>query len=221
MSSRLRQGSLLSRIWGALALVAFALALGGAVFDACVIVPLRFASPPESVVAWAAASSRPDASTLLSALAGGGWAALTIAWLPSLTAPGSRRWWLGAAEILGAGLLALIWFRLVPLEKALAAATQADGAMVAALAAEWIQYALARGALLAAVSYAAYRAHLAGFGATSAAAALGGRARAGGDRTRRGREFDWGDEETFGERPEEPTPRQRWQGSLRSGRSRS
>ena len=59
-----REGSWWSRGWGVVALVAFAVYLGAAIYEAAVVAPLWSLSPPASVSAWAALKIRPDSSAL-------------------------------------------------------------------------------------------------------------------------------------------------------------
>src|SRR3990167_2245359 len=91
-SVKMREGSWWSRTWGWVALVGFALHLGGALYEATGGAPLWPSSAPASVTAWAASPLRVDSSGLFHPLVSLILTATTIAWISSLTTPGRRRW---------------------------------------------------------------------------------------------------------------------------------
>ncbi len=207
----MREGSWWSRAWGWVALVAFALHLGAALYEATVIAPLWTASPPASVSAWAASPLRVDSSGLFHPLVSLIFTATTITWISALTTRGRRRWWLTLAEGCALGLAWVVVVDLIPLERELfsvaadpeRAAAAGDAALVASTG-DWVRAAALRLAALALGVFAAHRAHLAGFSvgvATAASddefefpAARGGR----GGRSptgRSGRDFSLGDDE--------------------------
>ena len=207
----MREGSWWSRTWGWVALVAFALHLGAALYEATVIAPLWTSSPPDSVSAWAASPLRVDSSGLFHPLVSLILTATTIAWISSVTTPGRRRWWLTFAEGCALALAWVVVVDLIPLERGLFSAAAVgdrvaavgDAALVAS-AGDWVRAAALRLAALALGAFATHRAHLAGLPAGGAAAELddefvfpaarderGRRSPAG----RPGRDFSLGDDE--------------------------
>lgn len=161
-----------------MALVAFALHLGAALYEATVIAPLWTSSPPDSVSAWAASPLRVDSSGLFHPLVSLILTATTIAWISSLTTPGRRRWWLTLAEGGALGLAWIVVVDLIPLERGLFSAAAvlerdavgADPAVVASTG-DWVRAAALRLAALTLGALAAHRAYLAGLpvgGAVSA-----------------------------------------------------
>jgi hypothetical protein len=175
----MRGGSWWSRTWGLVALVAFALHLGAALYEATVIAPLWTSSPPDSVTAWASSPLRVDSSGLFHPLVSLLLTATTIAWISSLTTPGRRRWWLTLAEGCALGLAWIVIVDLIPLERGLfsaaavleRAAVGADPAVVASTG-DWVRAAALRLAALTLGAFAAHRAHLAGLPAGVATAGV-------------------------------------------------
>lgn len=229
-----REGSWWSRAWGTVAVAAFALHLGGAVYEAAVLAPVWSIDPPKSVIEWVANDLRPDSSILFHPLAVIIALSTSMAWLSGITARGWRRWWLTLA-LASAGALGAITVQLMlPVERELfAGATRAradatDAAHAAEIIAwtnEWVRVAAFRLAALLVGAWASYRAQLAGM--------LGERAPALSQASdddgpvvparRRAGEFSFGDEPdselTLGDDVE--NPRQRWRRSLADHRRRA
>ncbi|MFN2426580.1 MAG: hypothetical protein ABR587_09070 [Candidatus Binatia bacterium] len=221
-----REGSWWSRGWGTIALVAFAVHLGAAVYEAAIIAPLWSLSPPQSVSAWAALQERPDSSGLFQPLVAVIVIATLMAWIFGLAERGWRRWWLTLALGCAAALAAVVVMHVMPCERALfgaAALGDPGSAMLIALTGEWIRAAGFRLAALLVGAWAAYRAQLAGMLGQAPAAALrraAGASADGASASRRTRDFAFGDEAeaemSLGD--ETANPRQRWQDSLPSRR---
>jgi len=210
-----REGSWWSRGWGVIVLVAFAVYLGAAVYEAAVIAPMWSLTPPASVKAWAALDARPDSSALFQPLVAIIVVATSMAWISGISERGWRRWWLTLALACAGALAAIVVVMLMPCERSLfgaAALGDRDAADVVALTGEWIRAAAMRLAALLVGAWAAYRAQLAGMlGATSASAL-----REAPSTGRRARDFAFGDEVddevTLGD--DAGNPRERWMTSL-------
>jgi hypothetical protein len=212
-----REGSLWSRTWGALAVLAFAVHLGACVYEAAVIAPLWSLTPPASVAAWAALKTRPDSSQLFQALAAFLAIATTMAWISGISERGWRRWWLTLALACAASLVVIVVMFVTPVERALfgvAALGDRDQAGVVALTGEWVRAAALRIAALFIGAWASYRAQVAGMVGASRAYANDADEvpRAG----RRARDFSFGDEAdeeiTLGD--DAVNPREQWVSSL-------
>jgi len=217
-----REGSWWSRGWGVVALVAFAVHLGAAVYEAAVIAPLWSLSPPASVSAWVALQGRPDSSTLFDPLVAVIVVATTMAWISGIAERGWRRWWLTLALLCAAALAAVVVVLVTPCERSLFGAAslgERDAAAVIALTGDWMRAAASRCAALLVGAWAAYRAQLAGMLGQAPAAALR-EVRSGASTLpsggRRAREFAFGDEAedevALGDEP--ANPRDRWRASL-------
>ncbi len=209
-----REGSLWSRTWGGIAVLAFAVHLGAAVYEAVVIAPLWSLAPPSSVSAWMAASPRPDSSLLFHPLVAVIAVATAMAWTSGLLERGRRRWWLTLALACASAVAFVTVTQIVPVEDALFGAARADGADAASLVAltgDWVRASALRLAALLVGAWAASRAQgspaFPGVRATPVPAA---------SERRRTREFSFGDEAeeevTLGDSP--ASPRERWRSSL-------
>jgi hypothetical protein len=217
-----REGSWWSRGWGTVALLGFAIYLGAAVYEAAVIAPLWSAAPPASVSAWAALPIRPDSSALFQPLVAIIVVATSMAWMSGLTERGWRRWWLTVALACAAALAADVVLLLTPCERSLfgaAALADHDNAVLIALTGDWIRASAFRFAALIVGAWSTYRAQLAGMLGASTSTVLNEAASAASAtpaRSRRTREFAFGDEleeeVTLGE--EAVNPRERWRTSL-------
>lgn len=212
-----REGSLWSRAWGALALLAFSVHLGACVYEAAVIAPLWSLTPPASVASWAALENRPDSSQLFQALAGIIALATAMAWLSGISDRGWRRWWLTFALACAGSLVVVVVMFVIPVERALfgaAALGARDSAGVVALTGDWVRAAALRMAALFFGAWASYRAQVAGLAGSSRAYKLD--ADEAPARGRRARDFSFGDEPdeeiTLGD--EAVNPRERWMSSL-------
>jgi hypothetical protein len=216
-----REGSLWSRTWGALAVLAFAVHLGAAVYEAAVIAPLWSLTPPESVAAWAKLDRRPDSSQLFHALAAMIAITAAMAWISGISERGWRRWWLSLSLACAGGLVLLVVMFVTPVERALfgaAAIGGRDAAGVVALTGDWVRAAAMRMAVLLVGAWASYRAQVAGVrGGLHVAVVEEDEAPSAG---RRAREFSFGDEPdeemSLGDDP--GNPRERWVSSLPAGR---
>ncbi len=157
-----KTSSLWSRFWGGLSAAAFWIGLGAALFDAAVIAPLWTASPPASVRAWAEVALRPEPERVLTAFAVVLALATALAWLSSLSAGGSRRWWLTLAALAAFGAVWSSAIELGPVERALGSAAARDDLALVGLAERWLHWSVLRLVALAVGSYAAHRGLLAG-----------------------------------------------------------
>lgn len=208
-----REGSLWSRTWGGIAVLAFAVHLGAAVYEAVVVAPLWSLSPPSSVSAWIATSPRPDSSLLFHPLVAVIAVATAMAWMSGLLERGGRRWWLTLSLACAGGLAFVTVSGIVPVENALftAGGPKVDEAPLVALTGEWIRASAMRLAALVVGAWAAYRAQL-----SPAVSMVRASAAASASDRRRTRDFAFGDEGedeiTLGE--EAPGPRERWRSSL-------
>ncbi len=212
-----REGSLWSRAWGALAVLAFAVHLGAAVYEAAVVAPLWSLAPPASVAAWASLETRPDSSQLFQTLVAIVAIATSMAWISGISDRGWRRWWLTLALVCAGSLVAVVVMLVMPVERALfgtAALGNRDAAGVVALTGDWVRAASLRMAALLVGAWAAYRAQVTG--ALGASRAYADDAEAAPGSGRRARDFSFGDEPdeeiTLGE--EAANPRERWRSSL-------
>lgn len=216
-----REGSLWSRTWGALAVLAFAVHLGAAVYEAAVIAPLWSLTPPESVAAWAKLDRRPDSSQLFHALAATIAITTAMAWISGVSERGWRRWWLSLSLACAGGLVFVVVMFLTPVERSLfgtAAIGGRDAAGVVALTGDWVRAAAMRMVLLLVGAWASYRAQIAGVrGGARAPVFEEDDAPTGG---RRAREFSFGDEpdEEMSLGDDAMNPRERWVSSLPAGR---
>ena len=209
-----REGSVWSRAWGALAVLAFAVHLGAAVYEAAVIAPLWSLTPPESVAAWAALKIRPDSSQLFNALTAIVAISTAMALISGISERGWRRWWLTLALVCAGSLVAIAVIFVTPVERALFGSNALggrEGAGVVSLTGEWVRAAALRMAALVVGAWASHRAQLAG-GTLRVAAD----ARETPSGRRRARDFSFGDEPdeemTLGE--DAVNPRDRWVSSL-------
>ncbi|MBI5505257.1 MAG: hypothetical protein HY899_10680 [Deltaproteobacteria bacterium] len=150
--------SLWSRLWGAVCAGAFWIGLGAVVLDVAVIAPLWMASPPASVRAWAEVALRPEPERLLMPFAVVLALATALAWLSSLSAGGSRRWWLTLAVLAACAVGWTSAIELGPVERALGAAAARDDLALVGLAERWLHWSLLRLGALAIGSLAAHRA---------------------------------------------------------------
>jgi len=216
------EGGWWSRAWGAVALLAFAVHLGAAVYEAAIIAPLWSLTPPQSVVAWVAVKLRPDSSVLFQPLLAVIFVATTMSWLSGVTQRGWRRWWLTLSLVCAGALTFVVVVLLTPCERSLlhaAALGDGDPAAVVALTGDWIRAASFRLAALLVGAWSMYRAQLAGAAVFLPAGLLRG-ARSGSpvgpSSGRRGREFAFGDEPeaelSLGD--ETANPRERWMATL-------
>jgi hypothetical protein len=223
-----REGTWWSRAWGTIAVAAFAVHLGAAVYEAAVLAPLWSIDPPKSVAAWSAFTEHPDSSSLFHPLVAIIFLATVMSWLSGILTRGWRRWWLTLALVSACALAAVTVQLVIPVERELfgGGVAGANDATVVAWTGDWIRAAALRGAALLVGTWSAYRAQLAGMLAERIVVA----ARAGdefvdddapgaGRRTRRAREFAFGDEPdtdlTIGDDAVHPfQPRQRWRQSL-------
>jgi hypothetical protein len=216
-----REGSLWSRAWGALAVLAFAVHLGAAVFEAAVVAPLWSLSPPASVIAWARLELRPDASQLFQTLVALIAIAAAMAWISGISVRGWRRWWLTLAFACSCTLVAIVVMLVTPVERALfgaASQTAHDSAELVSLTGEWVRAASLRMAALVVGAWAAYRAQVAGLvGARHAAVFEDDEAPEAG---RRVRDFAFGDEpdEEMSLGDDARNSRERWRSSLPASR---
>jgi hypothetical protein len=216
-----REGSLWSRTWGALAVLAFAVHFGAAVYEAVVIAPLWSLTPPGSVAAWAKLDNRPDSSQLFHALTATIAITAAMAWVSGISERGWRRWWLSLALACAGGLVFVVVMFLTPVERALfgaAAIGGRDAAGVVALTGDWVRAAAMRMIVLLVGAWASYRAQVAGIrGGVREGVLEEDEAPSGG---RRAREFSFGDEAddemSLGE--DARNPRERWVSSLPAGR---
>jgi hypothetical protein len=209
-----REGSLWSRAWGALALLAFAVHLGACVYEAAVIAPLWSLAPPVSVAAWAQLEIRPDSSQLFQTLVAIIAISTGIAWISGVSERGWRRWWLTLALACAGSLVVVVVMFVTPVERALfgaAAIGGRDGAGVVALTGEWVRAAAFRMGVLLIGTWAAYRAQAAG--GVRASDFEADEAPAGG---RRVRDFSFGDEpdEEMSLGDDAANPRERWRSTL-------
>lgn len=216
-----REGSGWSRTWGAVAMLAFALHLGAALYELVVVFPLWSADLPKSAAAWAAMTSRPDSSRLFTPLVIAIVFSTAMAWISGLFTRGWRRAWLTLALAAAGATVMIAVTEVSPVERELfgpAALGDGNGALVVGLAGDWIRVSAMRMAALAAGAWFAWRAQATtsapGF-ARDAEPLPGGRAE-GRRGARRPREFSLGDlaepEISFGD--DSPNPRRQWQGSL-------
>ena len=225
------EGTSWSRIWGSVALAAFALHLGGAVFEAVVFVPLWMSNLPASAAAFAANAARPDAARFFHPLAFGVFFATALAWFSSLSTRGRRRLWLSLAMAAALALLVIAFGWLDACERDLfgaAAVADKDGATIHALAGDWMRAAGVRMLVLLVGAAAALRAHATvAQGGDATAPSSRGTARASSARPEpvrsrraappKARDFSFGDDAEddgieFGDDADDP--RSRWQGSL-------
>ena len=220
-----REGSWWSRAWGVVAVMAFAVHLGAAVYEAVVIAPTWSLDPPKSVIAWVALAARPDSSTLFHPLTAVIVVASVMAWLSGIATRGWRRWWLTLMLIAAGALAAITVVVMLPCERELlraAALGDDDSARIIAQTGDWMRAAASRLGALLVGAWAGYRAQLAGMLAEQPSGAMGEEfsgdlpaAPAG-----RSREFLFGDEEqpeiVLGD--EALNPRERWRRSLRGRR---
>jgi hypothetical protein len=221
-----REGTWWSRAWGTIAVAAFAVHVGAAVYEAAVLAPLWSIDPPKSIGAWNALAMRPDSSSLFDPLVAIIALATAMSWLSGILTRGWRRWWL-TLTLACAGTLVVVTMQMImPVERELfgAGALRADDATVVAWTGDWIRGAALRLAALVVGTWSAYRAQLAGMMAERIVVAAG----AGdvfvdedlrGGRRRRARDFSFGDEPdtdlTIGDETVHPLqPRQRWRQSL-------
>ncbi|HEY2775983.1 MAG TPA: hypothetical protein VGK20_18225 [Candidatus Binatia bacterium] len=226
-----REGSLWSRGWGVIALAAFAVHLGASVYEAAVIAPLWSVAPPKSVTAWASLPIRPDSATFFHSLVAVIGVASLMAWISGLSARGWRRWWLTLMLACAVALAVITVVTVMPLERELfggGALGDKDGASLVAMTGDWVRAAAFRFAALIVGAWSAWRAQVCAIAsrrvehavahddAAFVIAAEPSRA----VRTRRPREFSFGDEDdvdvTIGD--EAVTPRDRWRRSLPGGR---
>ena len=213
-----REGSLWSRAWGALAVLAFAVHLGACVYEAAVIAPLWSLTPPASVAAWATLELRPDPSQLFQTLLAIIAISTGLAWISGISERGWRRWWLTLALVCAGSLVVIVVMFITPVERALfgaAAIGGRDSASVVALTGDWVRAAAIRMAVLLVGAWAAYRAQSAS--GVRASVFEADEAPAGG---RRVRDFSFGDEPDeemrLGDDP--ANPRERWMSTLPAGR---
>jgi hypothetical protein len=209
-----REGSLWSRAWGALAMLAFAVHLGACVYEAAVIAPLWSLTPPASVAAWATLELRPDPSQLFQTLLALIAISTGLAWISAISERGWRRWWLTLALICAGSLVVVVVMFITPVERALfgtAAIGGRDSAGVVALTGDWVRAAAIRMAVLLVGAWAAYRAQSAG--GVRASVFEADEAPAGG---RRARDFSFGDEpdEEMRLGDDAANPRERWRSTL-------
>jgi hypothetical protein len=211
-----REGSLWSRAWGALAVLAFGIHLGASVYEAAVVAPLWSVAPPESVAAWAKLDVRPDPSQLFQALVAIIFVSTGIAWISGVSQRGWRRWWLTVAFACAGGLVFVV-MSITSIERALfgvATVGGRDAAGVVALTGDWVRTSAIRIVVLLVGAWAAYRAQAAGIGGrVRRTEREAGEAPVG---ARRARDFAFGDEtdEDMSLGDEEVIPRERWMSSL-------
>jgi hypothetical protein len=217
-----REGNWWSRSWGAVALAAFAVHLGAAVYEAVVIAPLWSVDPPKTVTAWNALALKPDSSTLFEPLVAVLVVATSMAWMSGIGTRGWRRWWLTLSLLAAGGVAATTLLFVMPAERELfgAGALAGNAATIIAWTGDWMRAALMRmGALLVGM-WSLYRAQLSGTSSSAERVAgeesLAQTPPGGASRLRRAREFSFGDEPdseiSLGDEAE--NPRQRWRRSL-------
>ena len=220
-----REGSGWSRTWASVAMLAFALHLGAALYELVVVYPLWSHDLPKSVAAWTAMNARPDSTRVFTPLVVAILFSTGMAWISGITTRGWRRGWLTLALLAAAGSAQLTWLQVLPVERELfgpAALGAGTEAIVIGLTGDWIRWSAIRLVVLLAGAWLVWTAQLSG-GVSDSGRGTAPLPEPGPDRRGSGRgkerrrpEFSLGDlaepEVSFGD--ETPNARDQWRRSL-------